>query len=109
MINTNKSNEFRAKAEKYVRKNSTYYGNDTFALKMDDWLYFVEGVTNEAIKQERDRNIELLELLGCFVDDEECQLDHHGYCQTHSWMETSECPNKKANKLLTLSNKESEE
>ncbi len=35
----------------------------------------------------------LLEVLPSFVDDEPCQFDHHGYCQTHNLsLESGECP-----------------
>lgn len=35
------------KAEKYVRSNAVYYGNNQYRLDMKDWLYFVEGCINE--------------------------------------------------------------
>lgn len=39
--------EILKKAEKYVRANSVYYGNDQYRLSMTDWLYFIKGVANE--------------------------------------------------------------
>ena len=33
----------------------------------------------------------LLESLREFIDDEECDFDHHGYCQTHSSFEEGPC------------------
>jgi len=42
---------------------------------------------------------DLLASLESFVDDEICQLDHHGYCQTHSL--TKPCRNQIAKDLIT--------
>ena len=42
-----------------------------------------------------------LDILGDLIDDEECVLDHHGYCQTHGWFyKNPPCPNKRAKELL---------
>ncbi len=43
---------------------------------------------------------ELEELVYQLTDDEECRLDHHGYCQTHCYFGRYECPTSKARKLL---------
>lgn len=45
----------------------------------------------------------LLELLECFVDDDGCDFDHHGGCQTHGFLslEPGEmCPNEQARRLI---------
>lgn len=35
-------------------------------------------------------------------DDDDCQLDHHGYCQTHGWMTVdTPCPQQRARAALT--------
>jgi hypothetical protein len=39
-------------------------------------------------------------LIGDLVDDEDCSLDHHGYCQTHYWFADSECPQARAKRWL---------
>lgn len=37
------------------------------------------------------RNKMLEDALRAFVDDEECELDHHGYCQTHGSLHSGPC------------------
>lgn len=44
--------------------------------------------------------IEALDILGNFVDDDECSLDHHGYCQTHLWLGPGRCHVARARDLL---------
>lgn len=39
-------------------------------------------------------------LLAVYVDDEPCQLDHHGTCQAHLAMLGDRCANAEAKKLL---------
>ena len=35
------------------------------------------------------------------VGDEDCEFDHHGYCQSHLWFaEEAECPHVRGRKLL---------
>lgn len=41
-----------------------------------------------------------VDLLATFVDDDPCDLDHHGYCQTHNWLEPGECNVARARRLL---------
>lgn len=44
---------------------------------------------------------ELLDLIRALHDPTPgCRLDHHGYCQTHCWLETSTCPHRRAQQLL---------
>jgi hypothetical protein len=39
----------------------------------------------------------LLALISDLYDREPCRFDHHGYCQTHGWMETDpKCPHYRA-------------
>ena len=40
------------------------------------------------------------EVLRDLVDDEPCVHDHHGYCQTHCWLDEGTCANKRALALL---------
>ena len=43
----------------------------------------------------------LYELINDLADADECEHDHHGYCQTHGWMTTErECPHARAAKVL---------
>jgi hypothetical protein len=39
-------------------------------------------------------------LIGDLLDDEDCSLDHHGYCQTHYWFSDSDCPQARAKRWL---------
>ena len=43
---------------------------------------------------------EALQIIEDTVDDEECQFDHHGHCQMHSWPNEEECPNARGIRLL---------
>lgn len=48
-----------------------------------------------------DRTAELAALVRDFLDPDRCQLDHHGYCQAHSWMcGGSRCPHARAREVL---------
>lgn len=48
-----------------------------------------------------ERQIEdLRALISDFVDDDPCDLDHHGYCQAHSLQ--TDCPHARAKKLLGI-------
>lgn len=33
------------------------------------------------------------------VDEDPCDLDHHGYCQAHNWFSVKTCPHKRAKDL----------
>ena len=41
-----------------------------------------------------------LQIIEDTVDDEECEFDHHGHCQMHSWPNEEECPNARGIRLL---------
>jgi len=44
--------------------------------------------------------IQLLEML---ADEDECEYDHHGYCQVHGWMDSEvECPHKQVKQFLEM-------
>ena len=47
--------------------------------------------------EERDQ---LLAALKPLVDDDECEFDHHGYCQAHNWYQDSVCPRERARAFL---------
>lgn len=58
-----------------------------------------ETVRAETAEQQRDQ---LAALVRDFRDPDPCQLDHHGYCQAHSWMcSGSQCPHARAREVLT--------
>lgn len=65
-----------------------------------------EGITSdtrdiEAFDQSNRRAIQnLMLLLNDLTDFTRCRLDHHGFCQEHGWMEKSECPHARAQKLI---------
>lgn len=43
----------------------------------------------------------LRQLVKDFIDPDDCDYDHHGYCQTHGWFETDPvCPHKRAKEYL---------
>ena len=33
-------------------------------------------------------------------DLEECELDHHGYCQTHGWLQEGRCPQLRIKEII---------
>ncbi len=41
-----------------------------------------------------------IETLMGVVDPDPCRLDHHGYCQSHGWLDEGDCPNAKLQALL---------
>jgi len=46
---------------------------------------------------------EALSIIGEYIDNEQCWLDHHGYCQNHRLSDTSEgvgCVNVRAHRIL---------
>ena len=46
---------------------------------------------------------EAISLLREMVDPDDCQYDHHGYCQTHGWTADTPCPHSRAKILLAAS------
>lgn len=43
-----------------------------------------------------------LAILEDIIDPNECDYDHHGYCQEHGWFDPDiPCPHKRAKELLT--------
>ncbi|MEW2187802.1 hypothetical protein AB0900_31425, partial [Streptomyces cellulosae] len=47
-----------------------------------------------------DRTETLAALVRDFLDPDPCQLDHHGYCQAHSWLCEGRCPHARAREAL---------
>jgi hypothetical protein len=47
-----------------------------------------------------DRTETLTALVRDFLDPDPCQLDHHGYCQAHSWLCEGRCPHARAREVL---------
>jgi hypothetical protein len=43
---------------------------------------------------------EAIEIIKDFIDEEPCNYDHHGYCQSHNWLSDSECPHKRAKSFI---------
>ena len=41
------------KAEKYVRSNSIYWGEERYTMAMADWLYFLHGALNEVLSSQK--------------------------------------------------------
>lgn len=55
----------------------------------------------EASEAERPESVDLYELIADFLDPDECDLDHHGYCQAHTWFDAdTACPHRRARALL---------
>lgn len=65
----------------------------------------IEGLTLGELEGEckrlRKEREKLLDIVEDLIDKDDCQLDHHGYCQTHGW--TGElCPHKRGKDALTF-------
>jgi len=43
------------------------------------------------MKQNTEINADLLAALKDFIDNETCRHDHHGYCQTHGYLQEGVC------------------
>lgn len=56
------------------------------------------ALPGRAVEQRLNQAVPLITDL---VDDEDCSLDHHGYCQAHGWFDDSECPQARAKRWLT--------
>jgi len=55
----------------------------------------------DEIERLRAETASLIELVDDLYSDEECDHDHHGYCQTHMWFNTVQaCPHVRAADLL---------
>jgi hypothetical protein len=77
--------------------------------------YWFEDMAKEIIEQINNKQnendvIALLKesitLLRKFVDENDCQFDHHGYCQEHGWADSNGCGNKQTiNFLQKIDNK----
>ena len=46
------------------------------------------------------------DLVADLIDEGDCDLDHHGYCQAHDWMQKGICPHFRAKLLLEKLSKE---
>ena len=42
---------------------------------------------------------ELEKLVDDFTDPDDCNIDHHGYCQAHGWLQAGVCPHFRAKQL----------
>lgn len=81
-------------------KTRANWGQLEFLL--DDLLDLPE--VKEFLTQQRNELInafeEMAELLEQLTDEDDCSFDHHGYCQTHSWMYNDEkCPHHRSKEL----------
>jgi hypothetical protein len=45
--------------------------------------------------------VDLLQIITDLQDNSDCSLDHHGYCQEHSWLTKGLCPQFRISKILT--------
>jgi hypothetical protein len=43
---------------------------------------------------------DMYEALKDMVDPDDCSVDHHGYCQTHGWLQSGLCPHFRAKLAL---------
>lgn len=59
----------------------------------------IEG-QRRIIRKLRSQEWQARKLAGELADPNPCRLDHHGYCQAHSWMSADECPHSKAKKII---------
>lgn len=58
-------------------------------MKIIDWYSVVE-ITNKAFS-----------VLADLIDDEDCELDHHGNCRAHGWLDSDiVCPHARAKELI---------
>lgn len=60
----------------------------------------------EELRKDYDK---LMEILVDLVDSDDCDLDHHGNCQTHGWIINdggrTECPQKRLKEFLNKETK----
>jgi hypothetical protein len=94
-IMTNKTNSLREEFEENFRVNK--YGKIEVLMLGGEWqlayLTDIEEFWTSKLTQILE---EASEIICQLTDDDECRLDHHGYCQTHCWFDKSLCINKRA-------------
>lgn len=52
------------------------------------------------VQEERDKFKAVADAARDVVDMEPCRPDHHGYCQTHRWLQKGECPQARLKRAL---------
>lgn len=67
------------------------------------------GIEFQIIMERLEYNLKVaIQIIEDLVDDDPCQFDRHGYCQTHGWMDDSECPHARAKKFLKMMEEEND-
>lgn len=51
-------------------------------------------------EEDADDIVAAFDILADIVDDDPCRLDHHGYCQTHGWLNETPCPYGRAREII---------
>lgn len=94
---------------KEIREGATHWAGNAVRFQQEanglrEQLAGKERLTEsqrDVIRKLRSEEWQARLLLSELVSTEACQLDHHGYCQSHGWMRTEPtCPHGRAEALL---------
>ena len=96
--------------ETFVEAESTrgfVFGTDDYALARcldkeasEADAAYIAAAHPQAVLALLDDLRDARELLGTFIDEEPCSLDHHGFCQAHGWFGERECNMARARRWL---------
>jgi len=66
--------------------------------KSSGWWTTPDGETHHLIEYCKLHKAapEMYKALKDMLDPDDCSLDHHGYCQTHGWLQDGLCPHFRA-------------
>jgi hypothetical protein len=66
------------------------------------------GEMKKLIFEVKDDITEMISIMKDLVDPDECDIDHHGNCQSHGWTvgegDNKECPQKRVKEFLKKQN-----
>ena len=89
--------------ERLIEELENIFSNEMRTYKPDYGCYDTCNAVADFIIADREIILKpYVEALHSLTDDDECSLDHHGYCQTH-FSGSSPCLNKTALDLIKLS------
>lgn len=96
----------RLEQELKEAQDSLQHRNNSLAEYSLAWNLEKESLKAQ-VQQLQEQVSRLREALKAMVDDDDCSLDHHGYCQTHGWLSEGVCPQFTAKMLLQVKEKQS--
>jgi len=76
-------------------------GKDYKYVEQDGLVAFIKDILAQELSKQREEMEKLIDFLESYLDDDECDFDHHGYCQTHyGGDEPGKCRNVEAKNFI---------